>query len=69
MLTLVRVGLLCLMLEQAFCVPDCCGLPLRQEVCAPGYFVPPGRQIGCGVWEAIGPADLAKMEKQTSRKM
>lgn len=56
-----------LWLEQAPCVPCYCGSPRRQASSVLGYFGPPVRQTGYEVWLAIGPIDLAQVEKLTRR--
>lgn len=48
-----------------------CGCPIWHEylgeilICVPGYYGPPEKNIGCRVWEGIGPTDLAWVGKQT----
>jgi hypothetical protein len=60
-----QVGILCLWLEQASCVPGYCRPLGRQAGCVPGYFGSPGRQTGCRVWEGIRSAALAQVETRS----
>jgi hypothetical protein len=52
--SLVRLGLLCIWLEQDSCVSHSCRPCWRQADCVPNYFGLPGMQTGCDVWEGIG---------------